>query len=590
MKLSEYKIDNFKSIRHGKFDASDTTVIIGRNNSGKSNITESLEIFKDKVWSSLSGNNSKLDSNWFRRCVTGKDDGKDIVWELVFSPSAEDFEEIKSEVNLSRVAQQTTVEDALHDDDLSSFKLKITAQSGSQDTMEYMAYFDGEYTGISNLRSERYVDGRNIIISIGQPIIREKIDNSVSSWNFVSPIREPEDDMPSSPSYELDGRGTQLVQVLHYLSVNEEDRFAKIRRSFLDIMEGISDMGVRFDEDSEEDAITVMVDEGHFDTRFRSSEISSGSKEILVLLTQAYLSQDDTKLLVLEEPELHLHPGAERKVFNILREISEEANTQIILSTHSDVFVNQVEVEDIVRTERNGETTIRHIEEGELEEELADLGYNQSRILQAEGVVFVEGRSDKRILIEFCKLKGIDLSDMGIEIVELEGEGNTMGDSRSLVKVLYSFDIPYLFVVDSHGNDPHDVMDEYHDAVNRDGAWWHTEPRHFAVWSEYGIESYLMFTEAIASAIGDTDPETISDFIQEAENDSDVDESDKANVLECVYQRELSSVRESESAYSKDRDGMMIARNISEEDLNDEVIEVVEKIQSLSTLRPKASE
>jgi predicted ATPase len=598
MNLSEYSVDNFKSIRHGEFDATSTTIIIGKNNSGKSNITESLKVFKDKVRSSERRVDTELDRDWFSRCVTGGDTDEEITWELTFQPCSAEIEQIRSSLELRTRGRRAELEDALNETDFTELGVILTADSHSSTSIEHTAKFDGRLTPISDIQSENlYVNGNNCSVRVNESTITDLVYDSVSNWSFVDPIREPENVIDSVPSYSLDGRGTELVQVLHYLYVNERDTFLDIRESFLNIMEGISDVRSRFDEDLDEPGkITVMTDENEFDTKFKLSELSSGSKDILVLITQAYLSRVDTDLLAVEEPELHLHPDAERQVFGILSDISGNYGVQILVSTHSEVFVDQVEVEDVVRTERDGETITRHIEEGRVEKELADLGYDQSDILQAEGVVFVEGRSDRMIFPELCKTAGLDIKKQGIEIVELEGEGNTRRNARSLVKVLFSFDIPYLFIIDSHGEDPSDVEREYLDLVNRtdddgndvdpDLIWWHTEPRHFHIWDGYGIESYLICPEAIASSLN-VGVDEIRRELQEADDNPDIDQEDKEETLEYVFRELRPQAMDTEATYSKEQDGRAIATQMNEEHLTDEVRDVIESIRSLPSERPQ---
>jgi putative ATP-dependent endonuclease of OLD family len=598
MELVKYSVDNFKSIRHGEFDATSTTVIIGKNNSGKSNIAESLKVFKDKIRSSERGVDSELDRDWFSRCVTGGNTDEEITWELTFQLCGAEREQIRSNLELRTRARRMELEDVLSEPDFTELKVILTADGYSSISTEYAAKFDGRLVTISDIQSEdMYANGNNYSVRVNESAVIGLIRDSVSSWSFVDPIREPENVMDSIPSYSLDGRGTELVQVLHYLYVNERDVFVDIRDSFLNIMNGISDMRSRFDEDLDEPGkITVMTDESGFNTRFKLSELSSGSKDILVLITQAYLSREDTDLLAVEEPELHLHPDAERQVFSILNDISEENSVQILVSTHSEVFVNQVEVEDVVRTERDGETITRHIEEGKVEDELADLGYDQSDILQAEGVVFVEGRSDRMILPELCRTNGLDTKEQGIEIVELEGEGNTRRNARSLVKVLFSFDIPYLFVIDSHGEDSSTVETEYLDLVNRtdndgsdvdpDTIWWHTEPRHFHIWDGYGIESYLICPEAIASTLN-VDVAEVEAELQEAEDSPNVDQEDKGEILEYAFRELRPQAMDTEAIYSKEQDGRAIATQMDEEHLPDEMRDVIEKIRLLPSERPQ---
>ena len=73
MNLIGYSIKNYKSIKEGKFDATRTTVIIGRNNSGKSNIINSLKDFPPLYHVASHRRSERLPENWFESTVTGKD-------------------------------------------------------------------------------------------------------------------------------------------------------------------------------------------------------------------------------------------------------------------------------------------------------------------------------------------------------------------------------------------------------------------------------------------------------------------------------------------------------------------------------------
>lgn len=59
----------------------------------------------------------------------------------------------------------------------------------------------------------------------------------------------------------------------------------------------------------------------------------------LVLFIRHYLSPND--IFIVEEPEAHLHPGAQRKVAGILVELV-NAGVNVVITTHSDVILEQI--------------------------------------------------------------------------------------------------------------------------------------------------------------------------------------------------------------------------------------------------------
>lgn len=95
--------------------------------------------------------------------------------------------------------------------------------------------------------------------------------------------------------------------------------------------------------------------------------LGSGYEMIFSLLYSFYLSQQSGKQLIvfIDEPELHLHPKIQEDFVKILLEFSKSA--QIILTTHSPLFVKQVLYNDKVQvnilTKESGEVNIAKIED-----------------------------------------------------------------------------------------------------------------------------------------------------------------------------------------------------------------------------------
>lgn len=79
------------------------------------------------------------------------------------------------------------------------------------------------------------------------------------------------------------------------------------------------------------------------------SMLGSGYEMIFSLIYSFYLSQQSEKQLIvlIDEPELHLHPSLQELFVKILLEFSKIA--QIILTTHSPLFVKQLMYNDIVK-------------------------------------------------------------------------------------------------------------------------------------------------------------------------------------------------------------------------------------------------
>ncbi len=106
------------------------------------------------------------------------------------------------------------------------------------------------------------------------------------------------------------------------------------------------------------------------DAYFNASSLSDGTLRFMCLTT-LLLQPDPPSTIIIDEPELGLHPYA----ISILSEMMKAASkrTQVIVSTQSVTLVNHFNPEDIVVVEmQNNETSMRRLEKDKLEEWMQD--------------------------------------------------------------------------------------------------------------------------------------------------------------------------------------------------------------------------
>ncbi len=173
------------------------------------------------------------------------------------------------------------------------------------------------------------------------------------------------------------------------------------------------------------------------DRTINIGQASSGEKEILNFLLGIFAFQIQGGVVLIDEPELHLHPKWQGLLRDLFIELSEISNNQFITCTHSPVFIAPHTLPYIHRLSRNsiGETIINSIEDDEIgnQKDLLHIvnSHNNEKIFFADHVVLVEGIKDRLIFEKIINHTKKDLEkrriidkDRVFEVVEVFGKGN----------------------------------------------------------------------------------------------------------------------------------------------------------------------
>ena len=165
---------------------------------------------------------------------------------------------------------------------------------------------------------------------------------------------------------------------------------------------------------------------------FFSEIFSSGEREIIHFLVSMFALNVRDGLILVDEPELHLHPRWQRMFLRLFNELSPERNNQFIIATHSPVFVAPETIQNVIRTYRKpneGSYKVSLRDGGSLPEKKKLVrminSQNNERLFFADKVILVEGITD-RIVIGSLVEKGVEYfkDSRSIEVIDVGGKHN----------------------------------------------------------------------------------------------------------------------------------------------------------------------
>jgi putative ATP-dependent endonuclease of OLD family len=435
MRLSAVKIKHWRSIREVSFSTGRVTALVGANNAGKTAILSALNFLMGPTWPSTRG---LEDGDFYRR---QRENGLKVeVW----------FEEGAG---------------------LHSAWYEVAADEEGQTGARVQYSPDGKVYPLNGETRDRF------------PMIYIEADRSferqfgTSRWSlFGQAIRKLEEDFGAKLGEDAKEKlGYHLGEAQQVLRTPLYDTF-------------VSAIGQAFNDHVRHTRHSVEVgfrafDPLHFyrslqpflteDGEHKSaSEAGSGLRNMIVLaLFRAYgQTFKGDSVVAIEEPELFLHPHAQRGLMRMFREIAANG-TQILYSTHSSAFVSIERFDDVVIVERcpdiwdeevcssvrslSGEDLVNRHRKNRPGETFEidgirarfrhNLGPEHTEALFGRAVVLVEGATEAAALPFYADSLNMNLDALGISIVNARGK-----DSLEALYHLYAgFGFPVYVIFDN---------------------------------------------------------------------------------------------------------------------------------------------
>ncbi len=313
--LKSICLKNFKCFcEEQEVPLSQVTIMYGKNGRGKSTVAQSLLLLAQTMQESndirelqLMGKLISLGN--FDELLSAF--GNDGAFYITLQSEAEKvemgFSEMPQKRQLGRLSK-------LWLNDSNRFDVKTTEDEANveQTESEEQVTTLSDIMALQNLKSLRYVAAERF----GPRNASFRKDNLESDWVGV------------------DGE-----YVINVLSSQGEDFQHVVRQKLSEILSGAT---LRVNTD-DPDRIELLLNSKDGEQAFRPKNVGFGYSFVLPVIVSALLAKKGS-LLIVENPEAHLHPGAQSKLMKFLIEVAKQNELQVIIETHSDHVVNGLRI------------------------------------------------------------------------------------------------------------------------------------------------------------------------------------------------------------------------------------------------------
>lgn len=371
MQLVNFSVTNYRSITKAhKINLQNITVLVGRNNEGKSNILMALNVAMETMMQHANhANVHERLYDWQRDFpvqLQQRKNNLDSIFRLIFRLNHDENTEFFRTTGI-RSNEDIPIELKYGQDNRAKITVPKKGSSSFNDKSEKVTAFICERIAINYIQAVRTEDMAMDVIhrlistelsklydneeykSAEQTIynLQEAVYNDIAN-RILAPLQEF---LPQLTNVEIKSRGRRLVW-----------------------------RGFRNDVD-------VILNDG------TPTSILYKGDGIKSLVSLAILKESKNEIgasiIAIEEPESHLHPEAIHSLVNVINGISE--NHQVIITTHNPLFVQRNNISNNIIVDHGTAKPAKNIKE--IRELLGVLP--EDNLINASHVLVVEGEDDK---------------------------------------------------------------------------------------------------------------------------------------------------------------------------------------------------
>lgn len=219
---------------------------------------------------------------------------------------------------------------------------------------------------------------------------------------------KPKPQSPLKPDSVRPEHYPQAIQkeIEYLVTLHGSDEKSHIHQSHREILNSFSGLlggDYKFTENNTLKFVTKEAPDGLF-----LKESSSTVRTLVTLGSYLDKKADTNDLLMIDEPELNLHPANQRKMARLLAQLV-NAGIRVFLTTHSDYLIKEFNTLLMLKNSNNPRRS-------ELQ---TKYGYHDSELLNAEDVKVYEAVNHGLDAMSVTQAEGIEVKSFDVEIIEM---------------------------------------------------------------------------------------------------------------------------------------------------------------------------
>lgn len=422
MRLTYFTVSNYRSITNAyKLNLQNMTILIGKNNEGKSNLIKALNLAMKIV---------EFSGNFKRRIIPHQL----YVWRDDFPVGLQNKTKLRNKNTEFRMDFKLSGEEitAFHEKVGSSINgdLSVYIEIKQDETFSITVPKRGKNATALSSKIENI--SRFICDNISLqyiPAVRSESD----AYDVISNIIESEFQQAEDEEYK---KAQEYIEKYQKKKLKElSDRIKEPLAVFMPSVKSVSlSLEDRFSSKFflRNKNFEISIDDGAL------TSLSQKGDGVKSLTTMAILSKTNIKkrIIIIDEPEAHLHPEAIHYLKKVLYDLTD--TNQLIISTHNPIFVNRTSVSSNIIVENHKATPAERIEtiRKTLGVKIAD------NLLYSDYMIVVEGPSDKMVIERFMQedeqLRSM-LNDNTITVKSIGGVRNLRNELYNLEQFLCDY-------------------------------------------------------------------------------------------------------------------------------------------------------